>query len=324
MKKSIVLLMLLAVTAGIFVTGCKKDEGPGEQAPTGVSNEQTAIVYAATNDEFVKNDEATFVDADMQPTDYGNFGLGKTDAAVTPLRWGRVITSVTREVTTEVLPGDTLAVATVKKVFSGNLKIRARNLAGDTVVITKPFTDNATRLVIFKRVNRDTDRYWLNWVPVASSLVKGGTAEPNNLVTLTKVELLVPGVDTVTVEDPLTYFIRYKWLRIFTGGRKDIPELTPGAQVTVRATIVSSSSDTDFVALRYGCDAFHFRRNRMALVSETDNGNGSFTRVYEKSWPVHFHRGYFHAGVEAMTKGTLFDDVAPYSVSWWGVPYRVL
>ncbi len=58
MKKSIVLLMLLAVATGIFVTGCKKDEGPGEQAPTGVSNEQSAIVYSATNDEFVKNDEA--------------------------------------------------------------------------------------------------------------------------------------------------------------------------------------------------------------------------------------------------------------------------
>jgi hypothetical protein len=28
-------------------------------------------------------------------------------------------------------------------------------------------------------------------------------------------------------------------------------------------------------------------------------------------------------GVDVMTKGTLYDDVAPYAANWWGVPYRV-
>jgi hypothetical protein len=63
---------------------------------------------------------------------------------------------------------------------------------------------------------------------------------------------------------------------------------------------------------------------RMACVSQADNGNGTFTRQFEIHWPVHFHLGFFNAGVDALTKETLFDDQAPYSVSWWGIPYRVM
>jgi hypothetical protein len=92
----------------------------------------------------------------------------------------------------------------------------------------------------------------------------------------------------------------------------------------MRATLMSASPDTDVVALRYGFDGAHFRRNRMSLVNESNNGDGTYTRVYELRWQVHFHRGFFHAGVDAMVKGTLFDDQAPYSVSWWGIPYRVM
>jgi hypothetical protein len=62
----------------------------------------------------------------------------------------------------------------------------------------------------------------------------------------------------------------------------------------------------------------------MKCVSVANNGDGTFDRVFEISWPVHFHTGFFTAGVDAMTRGTLFDDQAPYSVNWWGIPYRVL
>jgi hypothetical protein len=89
-------------------------------------------------------------------------------------------------------------------------------------------------------------------------------------------------------------------------------------------TLNSASADTDFVALRFGFDAFHKRRARLHIISEANNGDGTYTRVYEKTWLTHPHPGYFHAGVDAMTKGTVHDDVEPYSVSWWGIPYRVV
>jgi hypothetical protein len=314
-------LLIATVLVGLFVAGCNKDSGPVDQAPAGVTNEEFAMKYYAANDEFVKNDEITFADQAIEPTDYGTFG--KIDADVTPLRWGRFITSINKQVTITVQPGDTISISEIEKTITGTLKIRVKTGAGDTVIITKPFTDKSTRFIIFKRVGKDTDRFWLNWVPVASSLITGGTVEPNNLLSLTKLEMFLPNGDTVTVTDPSNYFLRYKWLRMFMGGRKDAPELTPGTFIKLCATLVSSSSDTDVVALRYGCDFFHARRMRMTLKSQIDNGNGTFTREYESTWPVHFHRGFFNAGVDAMTKGTLYDDQAAYSASWWGVPYRV-
>jgi hypothetical protein len=317
-------LWISAALVGALLAGCAKDNGtgPGSQAPAGVTNEQSAMQYYASNDPFVMNDEITFADQAVQATDYGTFG--KIDAAVTPLRWGRFITSVTKNVTITVQPGDSLSIALIQKTLNGDLKIRAKTGAGDTVLITKPFADTSSRYVIFKRVARDRDRFWLNWVPVASSLIKGGTLAPSNLISITRLEMFLPNGDTITVTDPNAYFLRYHWLRLFAGGRKDAPELTPGTMVRMRATVVSSSPDTDIVALRYGFDSFHARRLRMALVSQVDNGNGSFTRQFEIQWPVHFHLGFFNAGVDALTKETLFDDQAPYSVSWWGIPYRVM
>lgn len=322
MKTQIGALVILAVFAGLGTLGCNKELAPGEMAPAGVTNEQSAMQYYAANDEFVKNDEITFADKDVEPMDYSTFG--KVDAAVTPLRWGRLISRITKTVIVTVQPGDTLAIGKVEKTIQGNLKIRAKSEAGDTVVITKLFTDLSTRYVIFKRVARAMERYWLNWVPVASSLVNGGTIAPNNLIKIVRLKQYLPNGDSIAVTDPGTFFLRYRWLRIFPGGQKDTPELVAGTTVRLRATVLSSSADTDVVSLRYGFDLLRGRRLRMKCVSVTDNGDGTFTRVFEISWPIHFHTGFFTAGVDAMTKGTLFDDQAPYSVNWWGLPYRVL
>lgn len=319
MKKSLAMLWAVIALVGLLATGCKKDSGnePDESAPAGVTDEQSAMKYFANNDEFVNNDEQTIDDQDIQSTDYGTFG--KIDANIIPLRWGRFVTSVTRTVTTTIQPGDSIAIAQVHKVITGILKIRGINTTGDTVLIQKPFTDNSDRNVIFKRVGER--RFWLRWVPVATSLVDGGT--PNGQINITKVQFIT-ATDTITITDPLRYFLRYRWLRLFVNNApKDVPEIDAGAPVTVRATVVSASPDTDLVALRYGRNSIHRRRMAMRCVSQVQVGN-NYERVFERSFTMHFHRGSFHSAVDAMTKATLFDDdVTKYAVSWWGVPYRV-
>ncbi|MBK7258717.1 MAG: hypothetical protein IPI01_13165 [Ignavibacteriae bacterium] len=325
MKRTTMVLMAAVMLTGVLVTGCKKDNGPDEAAPVGVTNEEQAMQYFAKSDEFVANDEETFADKSIESFDYGTFG--KVDAAITPLRWGRFVTSVTRTVTTTIQPGDTIAIAMVDKSISGTLKIRGVNGTGDTVTIEKPFNDLSKRNVIFKRVNRSTDRFWLNWVPVATSLVEGGTASPNNQIEITKLVLYVSTTDTITITDPNAYFLRYRWLKLFNGGRKDVPEYLAGQGLKLQVTVVSASADTDLVALRYGVSGNNHKRVRLALASEVNNGDGTYTRVFEiaRTAPqfVHFHRGWFHMGIDAVTRATLMDDAAPYSVSWWGVPYRV-
>lgn len=327
MKMSRSAFWLAAFLAGSILAGCSKDDVAGTDddqgtAPVGVNNETEAMKYYAAQDEFVKNDEATFTDDEMQPTDYGTFG--KIDAAITPLRWGRFVSTVTTNITVTVQTGDSLAIAHVEKTIEGTFRVRGINETNDTVMVEKPFTDVSTRNVIFKRVRRDVRRYWLNWLPVASSLVDGGTIPPNNTIDITQLQLFLPNGDTLTITDPNNYYFRYRWTYLFTGGRKDVPELTPNQRVVMQATVVSAHADTDLVALRYGVGTFQKRRMRMTLVSETfDPGTQLYTRIYQTPFLVHAHRGFFTAGVDAVSHETLFDDEAPYAVSWWGVPYRV-
>jgi hypothetical protein len=238
---------------------------------------------------------------------------------------------VTRNVEIHHETGDSIAEAIVTKDIYGVFKVRGINGTGDTVTVEKEFHDRSVKRVIFRRVNTDPVRYWRNWIPVGTSLVAGGTVEPNDNISIEKVEVFLPNGDTIVVTDPLEHMMRYRWARMLDGGlvhpdrpdRPLVPELIVGQQLSMRVTLVSASADTDLVALRFGCDPFHKRRARMHLVSEESNGDGTFTRVYERMWTVPAVKGFFHAAVDAMTHGTIFDDEEPYSVSWWGVPYRV-
>ena len=330
MRKTLAIVWTVFLVVSLAVIGCNKDESAvstsTDQAPAGVTNEQSAMTYFAQNDEFVNNDEVAFADKAVAPTDYDE-SISKVDDAITPLRWGRFITSVTRTVTMTTQPGDTITVARVDRTIQGVLRIRTISSTGDTVTLTKNFQDKSARNVVFKRVARDTKRYWLNWMPVATSLVAGGTnpAPANEAIAITKLEF-VAGGNTLTVTDPLTVWLRYRWLRMFNGGKADVPELTPGEAVTIRATIQSQSADSDIVVLRhgFGIGSGHFKRIKMVMTSQSGpDGNGFYTRIYEKQVPVRIYPGSFHFGVDAVTHATLFDDVAPYSVSWWGIPFRV-
>jgi hypothetical protein len=326
MKKSLGTLWATAGLAVLIVSGCSKEnnvvtDNGGGTPPANVTNETSARTSLALSDPFVQNDQLTIADQEALPTNYGTFG--KVEVGITPLRWGRIVTSVAVTTKDTVWQGDSIAIVHVHKVIEGNFIIKAVNTAGDTVTLQKPFTDGADRNIVFLRVSRNPKRYWTNWVPVATSFVDGGTSAPNNLINIVKLQIFWPNGDTITVTDPLGYFLRYRWLHMFQGGRKDVPELMGGQQVTLQATVVSASPDTDLVALRYGVGGFQRRRTRMQMVSEVNNGNGTFTRVYQTPFFLHFHSGFFHAAVDAITRSTLYDDTAPYSSSWWGVPYRV-
>ena len=332
MKRVFSLFGVLSLLAGLTLMGCQKDNSTGpasDQPPAGVTNEQTAMVNSAAADEFVTNaaDVYAFADPAVAPTNYSDAtGLSKTDTSITPLRWGRFITSVTRTINLNVLPGDTMAVAHVTRAVSGTLKIRT-SINGVDSVFTKPFADTSGKNVIFRRVAKDTKKYWLNWVPVATSLVVGGTSPmpANNGIQVTKIQLLGGG-DSITITDPEAFWLRYKWLNLFHGGRGDVPQFALGDSVTVTVTLMSQSSDTDMVALRhgFGLQSLRYERARMTLVSQSGpDGNGFYTKVYTKSLLPRFGMGSFYVGVDALTKATLYDSNAPYSASWWGVPYRM-
>jgi len=281
--------------------------------------------YFVQNDDFVNNDEAAFADNTIAPTDYDD-SFAKVGAEVTPLRWGRFVTSVTRTVSDPVEYEEGMAVVLIDRTIIGVLRIKAVTGTGDTVTITKNFQDKSAKKVIFKRVARDTKKFWLNWMPVATSLVVGGTnpAPAGKEIRVTQVELSAGDFHEV-VTDPLATLLRYRWLKMFTGGKADVPTWALGTQITVKVTVESESDEEDLVALRHGFGrgAGHFKRTRMTKISESGPVSGFYTRVYEAQVTMRLHPGAFHVGVDAITSETLFDDVAPYSASWWGIPYRV-
>jgi hypothetical protein len=322
--KPVAALTVAAFTA-IMMSGCTKDStGPDQSTtpPSGVTNEQQAMQYYASQDAFVQNLEATFEDTSLEAFDYGT--LARIDTSITPLRFGRFISGVQTDITVEPLSGDSLAVAHVQKNITGTFKVSGIKGSGDTVTVSKPFEDIATRNIIFKRIANNADRFWLNWLPVATSLVKGGTASRQDQpdILLTKAQLFLPGGDSITIVEPNAFYLRYRWTRLFDGGNNDVPEVVAGASVRLEATVVSASPDTDLVAMRIGIDAMHHRRIRMHLVSSSGTAN-TFTRVYSIQFTLPMYHGWFHIGIDAMSRATLFDDTAAYSVSWWGIPYRV-
>ena len=252
MKKSHVAKLAAFALVLPLLAGCDQNTEPIEPAPGGVTTEVEAMKYFATNDEFVVNAEATMDDGEVAPVEFGTFG--KIDADMTPLRFGRFVSGMTRTVEIETEPGDTIAIAHVTRTVNGVLKVRGVNAAQETVLVEKPFTDQSVRNVVFRRMAREQNRFWLNWVPVATSLVHGATERPANTVNITQIQIETPSGRTIEINDPEQFWLRYRWRYMFLHQRcqEDVPELQPGEQLKVRVTVESAAATPDVVVLRYG------------------------------------------------------------------------
>ena len=92
----------------------------------------------------------------------------------------------------------------------------------------------------------------------------------------------------------------------------------------VQATVTSSAPDSDFVYVHrpsFSAGQWQYRAH-MNLVSSTPNGDGTFTRVYEISWKGVW-QGRNNMLVSAVTRGSILDDIVPFSSQIWGVPFIV-
>jgi hypothetical protein len=318
-------LILLAGIGGCAENSMEPDEGV---PPGSVTNETQAMEYYASADEFVSNEDLAFADLALEPIDPD--AIDGVSGTIIPVTWGRFVENVATTMTTTIETGDSLATVKVDKDITGTLRILAKYSEDDTTtfLIEKPFYDHSVRNVVFKRVGKETRRFWLNWVPVSTSLADGKTVAPpaDMDVNITELQFVKPSGDTITITEPTEFYMRYHWRNTRCNrARVDVPQLSMGEAFSVRATVVSASADTDIVTLRYGASPVAHTRMGMKLVSEADNGDGTFTRVYEVSAEVRHHPGFFHAGVVVKSRKTLFDDdPASYSVNWWGMPYRVL
>jgi hypothetical protein len=308
-------LFLGALVAGILVVGCRKSEGPAEE--TDVSYIQGAVVTMDSIAEYGESERYALDDGVPHDPEYNEGQWGKvTDpqSPITPLRWGRRIVSASRSVDVQI-QGDTVAIATITRVFAGNLIILAiQQSTGDTVQVTKDFVDTLKRKVMFVRIGRFAERRH-NWKPVAITLVEGWSPVEN--FQIDSLEITTPR-DTFVVTDPPNTWLRFG--RILG----EIPRVYPGEPVRIRVTVSSQNDSAEVVMFRWGVGWGDGRRHRklIPLISETGT-TGNYTRVYERTFITHLHRGRFNAFIDALSHGTLFDDQQPYSNKVWGAPYHV-
>ena len=319
------------LTVGIMLAyvGCKNNSivDPGS-GPTTDKQAITQMVQSDSLGEISSSDEDEMGDQGLFADDDS---FDKTLVSINPLRWGRQITGIVRDVNVEVI-GDSVATATIIKTISGNLIVAAAYTdtahIADTI-ISKPFTEKVERKVKFRRVAR-TYYYERNWIPVAITLVEGDSKpESNNLFTISSIEYTFPwGRDTVS--DPLATWLRFARLN------NGVPVLKAGDSVDVRLTLTSTDPDTECAVLRYKAlvakpwtsyPVLRTRRVHMQLASSTAVG-GSFERVYNGRFYAALGAfmtiGRFNAVVDVLSHGTLYDDGKPYSNRYWGLPYVVV
>lgn len=308
--KSAAVTVLALLTAGLLLTGCSKSPTEPDQGAL-TETEINQIKQTIEQDPLFTSDGSVLDDGDASSFDQGV--LGKAATPILPRGWGRRITGVERSVEVERVD-DTTAIATVVHTFTGQIRIAAKYSLQDTTftIITKSFTLTTSRRIKFFKnpLNR--------WVPREVTPVKGGTE--GSQIVIRRVDVLL-GTDSIGITDPNDYF-----LRLPRFGGREVPEFGQLTPMTVRVTVTSTASDTDFVSLHrpwmmVGPGVFRPLHARMNLVSQTQTGS-SYERVYELSWNAHVS-GRHHVFVEAVTRESLFDDAAPFSSQMWGVPYIV-
>lgn len=226
-------------------------------------------------------------------------------AAVQPLRWWREYRRVERRFEFAFADTDSTgrprtAVVTVHKHLQGVLNV----LAGDPPAegepvdtatvrrIQKPIQDHWVRRVLLHRVWREgMDRP--RWRVVATS---GVEVESRDHVTeIASLRIESAGVDT-TISNPLAFQFLRRLVR-----------LEPDTEVTLTVT-TGNSADLVILYHRGG-------RHRFA-----NHGDGTHSARFRTS----LFAGIRHFGVNALSRGTLFDDAEPYDSDAWLLPYVVV
>lgn len=311
-----VLSVMFAIGMIFIIGGCSEES----VTPLVLSDEDAIQMQVVTLDsvaDYSASDEASINDGTIQDWDYGV--IPKITTPIEPLRWGRVVDNITRQINI-TFRGDSIADAALIRSIYGRIIILAMydtSVIPDTIV--KQFQTQVRRQIRFERIARTNDPRF-NWRPVAITPVYGKTDTLNYSVL--KMEMYTPN-DTIIITDPLQYWFR---LGLLNDG---IPKVAPGESIMVRVRVRSENQIGESVVLRHNCDhRFSYRyRNRMGIVDSLFNGN-MYEREYENRFmvriPIAVNIGRYNAIADIMSYNSLHDDQAPYMNIIMGIPYMVI
>jgi hypothetical protein len=312
--RSIVPLLLLT---GVLA-GCSK-KAPTSAVPSGTTGAEQAKIAAALATQPALLDDGVSDSGDIMPVSLTLAGGALPASAIQPLRFWRTITS--RERTFEFSFADTdstgkptSAVVVIHTTLKGRFNILVGVPGTDSTpmdstlrTIHKPLEDESVRRVLLRRVTRkdgwhhedgdegdepgEEDDHESAWKIVGTSLAR--VTSPGAVTHIQSVRLQSGTIDT-TITDPLSFF-RLRRLPCIA------------AQDTVVVTVTTLRNDDVVV---FASPRRHFRFH--------NNGDNTYTGVWRTG--LFFH-GLNQVGVNALSNGTVFDDVAPYDSDAWVLPH---
>lgn len=278
----------------VWLAGCGHSGQALEPAIGGASTDE-----AAAQEELARHPELT-EEAVYQSEAQIDATAGAA-AAIDPLFFWRQILRVERAF--EIAFADTdsagrpvTAVVKVHKRLYGWFHVVA---AGDAPEgsptegrdVRKPLHDHWVRRVLLKRVDpTGSDRRPWRIAAVSGVEITSRAAETR----IASLRIQSGTLDT-TVTDALAFWRLRRMLRF-----------EPETEVVLTATTLR---DDDDVFLYAGDRRFRFR----------NQGDGTYTAT----WGVRARAGVHHFGVNALSRGTLHDDEAPYDSQAWILPFVV-
>jgi len=279
-----------------------------------VLEDSSDIFYDGLDDQSEDN-----IDNDS-PNWLGGSTLEKTQ--VTRLHYGRIGTHPVERNIQITLDTDSTATAYIYTKLRGQFVVRKVVADSDSVSLqrfTKPMVHEVERIVHLKKF-RETDNPRRDW-KISDISMKYG-ASPDNTVEIVKLEIMPQGYDSVTVSDPLNYFMN--GATVFSYARWTEIKL----RVTVRNTSANpmvypqGTQATEMVRLIYGRNrSGNFARSPFTWVGQNEDGN-----IYEGTWTIKQFRGIHHAIIDVVDNGTVLssdNEAYPYNSNTWSTPYRV-
>jgi PBP1b-binding outer membrane lipoprotein LpoB len=314
MKRNISLVVSLAIIIAMCIAGCKKSDSPTAADNNIISqSDQQGLAVATSSDLLLIADQATLDDGAASSSS----SLAKVDTAITPIAWGRHFTSGIWNKTYEKVD-DSTVIATITNTLTGMMWIRSNNKSD----VQKSIVVNTTRNVKFVKVAKSDSTSWLiRYI----TPVEGTTTSSTDTISITDVKFTI-GADVIDVTSPPDNdYLKLGGLNQIGHTGVHCLSASPNRILTVQATVVSSSPDSDVVVVHhpnYGLVNVIIRE-RMRLVSSTLNNDGrTYTRVYTRSW-IGDYVGRHTIHITAFTRKSIYDNLTPVTSDGWGIPYIV-
>ena len=312
------LTLMILLLSTLVLNSCEKNPA-GLETP---NIDVVAIRDLIASDPEVFSQIGVDDDGAQNPTyELGN--LTKSEEQINTVKFGRKGKFQLESVDVEFFgkPGepDTLAIATITRSFNGNFMVVEKDTNPATpeslIVYKKDMANTLVRKVKFHRVANTPDppKNWRRYevsMEVCSSVP--------TTISVSEVKIVPPNSDAIVVTSPLDYFMDRD---------EGIPTFSQGDTVKVFVTLSNSNHypppPGTTVLLHYRCN-HRFERarrpfNDAGLYPDVVAGDG----IYSGYWIVRRPKGVFHAVIDVIDNGTIFDDVAPYNSVSWGTPYKV-